>query len=149
MEMTTKLQKLLLTHFTYAYVRTITQIVVCQGKHLSVYPGETFQVSVFSTGQRNGTVPSQVRSHLSTGRLLSSQYTQQTAQTCTTLSYTVFSLQNVTLELDADGPCSTFGDKLVLLLNESQYCPPGFVLSLDENSCVVTRYFKNIQTNAI
>ena len=103
-------------------------------KTLSVYPGETFQISVFSTGQRNGTVPSQVRSHLSTGRLLSSQYIQQAAQTCTTLSYTVFSLQNVTLELYADGPCSTFGDKLVLLLNESQYCPPGF--SLDENSCV-------------
>ena len=103
---------------------------------LSIYPGETFQVSLVSTGQRNGIVPAEVRSHIDRGRLLSSQYAQQTTKMCTTLNYTVFSLQNVTIELYADGPCSTFGDKLTFELNINQTCPPGFQASLDETSCV-------------
>ena len=105
-------------------------------KELSVYPGETFYVSVVSTGQRNGIVPAQVRSHMDKGRLLNSQYIQRTTKTCTTLNYTVFSLQNVTLELYADGPCSTFGDKLVLKLNINQTCPPGFSLENSSMSCI-------------
>ena len=103
---------------------------------LSVYPGETFQVSVVSTGQRNGIAPAVVRSSMDKGRLLSSQYVQQTTKMCTTLNYTVFSQQNVTLELYADGPCSTFGDALVLLLNINQTCPPGFNISQEKSSCV-------------
>ena len=99
------------------------QIWPCENNHLkwsesnirlSVYPGETFQISVVSTGQRNGIVPAAVKSHIGKGRLLSSRYVQKTTKTCTTLNYTVFSLQNGTLELYADGPCSTFGDKVVL-----------------------------------
>ena len=43
---------------------------------MSVYPGETFQVSVASVGQRNGIVPSTVNSHLYIGRLMTSQYIQ-------------------------------------------------------------------------
>ena len=78
-------------------------------KTLSIYPGERFQVSVLSTGQRNGIVPAQVRSQMNRGKLLSSQYVQQTTKMCTTLNYTVFSQQNVSLKLYAYGPCSTFG----------------------------------------
>ena len=105
-------------------------------KELSIYPGETFQVSVVSTGQRNGIVPAQVRSLMNRGKLLSSQYVQQTTKMCTTLNYTVFSQQNVSLKLYADGPCSTFGDKLALQLNINQTCPPGFSISYEEHSCV-------------
>ena len=37
------------------------QICLCQLNHLdTVYPGETFQISVFAVGQRNGTIPSRV-----------------------------------------------------------------------------------------
>ena len=103
---------------------------------LSVYPGETFQVSVVSTGQRNGIVPAVVRSYVDRGRLLSSQYIQQTAKMCTTLNYTVFSDQNVTVELYADGPCSTFGDKLIIQLNVNQTCPPGFDINQGNSACV-------------
>ena len=116
---------------------------------LSVYPGEKFQVSVVSTGQRNGIVPSVVRNHMDRGRLLSSQYIQQTTKLCTTLSYTVFSQQNVTLELYADGPCSTF-DKLVFELNINQTCPPGFSISEEENLCVCDQMISiGIQITAI
>ena len=118
-------------------------VYLCENNHpsksrreLSIYPGETFYVSVVSTGQRNGIVPAQVTSHMDEGRLLNSQYIQKTTKTCTTLNYTVFSLQNVTIELYADGPCSTFGDKLVLKLNVNQTCPPGFSLANSSMSCV-------------
>ena len=83
-------------------------------KTLSLHPGETFQVSVVAVGQRKGIVPAAVVSRMDRGRLLSSQYLQQATKTCTTLNYTIFSQQNVTLTLYADGPCSTFGDNYVL-----------------------------------
>ena len=105
-------------------------------KELSMYPGETFQVSVVCMGQRNGIVPAQVKSSMDTGTLLSSQYVQQTTKTCTTLNYTVFSQENVSLKLYAYGPCSTFGRELALHLNINQTCPPGFSISYEEHSCV-------------
>jgi len=105
-------------------------------KTLSVYPGETFNISVVTTGQGNEAVSALVRSRISNGSLVSSQYIQQTNRMCTTLNYTVFSQQNVTVELYADGPCSTFGDKLALQLNIDRTCPPGFIISQKESSCV-------------
>ena len=108
-------------------------------KPLSVYPGETFQVSAITVGQRDGIVPAQVISHINrgNGRLQSSQYVQQTTKMCTTLNYTVFSQYSMSqLELYADGSCSTFGDELVFLLNINQTCPPGFGINREEHSCV-------------
>ena len=116
-------------------------------KKLSIHPGETFQVSVVSTGQRNGTVPAQVRSQISTGRLLGFQYIQQTSKRCTRLSYTVFSLQNAILQLYADGPCSTFGDKLVFKLNINETCPPGFNINQEEKSCVCDHTLQKYTNN--
>ena len=74
-------------------------------KILSVYLGETFQVSVVTVGQKDGIVPAAVRSHMDKGRLASSQYIQQTTKMCTTFNYTVFSLEDVSLELYPEGPC--------------------------------------------
>ena len=105
-------------------------------KILSVYPGETFQISVVAVGQRNGVVPSAVRSHVDKGRLESSQYIQRTTKACTAFNYTVFSQQDVSLELYADGPCSTISYKLYLQLKISQSCPPGFSLRNSSLSCV-------------
>ena len=108
-------------------------------KKISVYPGETFQVSVVAVGQRNGIIPVRAISHINrgNGRLQSSQYVQQTTKMCTTLNYTVFSQYSMSqLELYADGSCSTFGDKLLLQLNINQTCPPGFDIDQEENSCV-------------
>ena len=103
---------------------------------LSIYPGETFQISVVTVGQRDGIVPAAVRSHTDKGRLASSQYIQQTTKMCTTLNYTVFSQEDVSLELYPDGPCSTFGNTLVLQLKINQTCPPGFDINQEENSCI-------------
>ena len=105
-------------------------------KTLSVYPGETFHVSMVTVGQRDGIVPSAVRSHMDKGRLASSQYIQQTTKMCTTLNYTVFSWEDVLLELRPEGPCSTFSDKLLLKLSIHQSCPPGFRLENTSMSCV-------------
>ena len=116
-------QAFLPTHFAYVHVKNNLPNCSKSNKELSIYPGETFQTLVVSTGQRNGIVPAQVRSHMNRGKLLSSQYVQQTTKMCTTLKYTVFSQQNVSLELYADGPCSTFGNTLILQLNINQKCP--------------------------
>ena len=116
-------------------------------KTLSVHPGETIQVSVVAVGQRDGIVPAQVRSRISNGRLLSSQTVQQTTKMCTTLNYTVFSLQKVTLELYADGPCSTLGDELVLQLGINQTCPSGFTINYSSMSCVCNQTLQKYTNN--
>ena len=110
----------------------------------TVYPGEKFQVSVAGVGQRDGTVPSTVRStinqRLNPGDVLDPQYQQQqTNKTCTTLSYAVSSLsQTVDIELHAEGsPCSNFDDyTLDITVYINQTCPPGFSISESAKSCV-------------
>ena len=105
-------------------------------KTLSIYPGETVPISVVAVGQREGIVSSAVRSYLDKDRLLPSQYVQQTTKACTTLNYTVFSKQDVTLELYPEGPCSTVSDTLLVQLSIHQGCPPGFRLDNSSMSCV-------------
>ena len=109
----------------------------------TVYPGETFYVSVGAFGQRNGTVhPSGVRCYITTGNLQGFQYIQIVVNTCTTFNYTVFSLspanpaKHVYIDLYADGPCSTFSDKLAIQLTIYQTCPPGFSLSEPVKACI-------------
>ena len=106
-------------------------------KTLSVYPGETFQVSVVTVGQGNGIVPAAVKSNMDEGRLLNSQHIQHTTKKCTILNYTVFSQWTFSqLELYADGPCSTFGDKFTFRLNVNHTCPSGFNISREESACI-------------
>ena len=121
------------------------RVCLCENNHpncsksiktLSVYPGETFQVSLVAVGQREGIVPSVVRSCPNKGRLETSQYIQQTTTTCATINYTVFSQQDVSLELYPEGPCSTVSDTLLLQLRIHQGCPPGFALENSSVSCV-------------
>ena len=127
-------------------------ICSCEGNHLNcsnsptytVYPGETFHVSVVAVGQRNAKMPSAVRSGFTAGYLQGFQYIQETNSTCTQLSYTVFaqSYSDAHLELYADGPCTTFSDELVLQLDIRSTCPPGFNLSSAESSCVCEQRLK-------
>ena len=111
----------------------------------TVYPGETFQISVVAVGQRDGTVPSTVISiihqGLYPGHLPDSQHLQQASNTCTKLNYTVFSLSpQVDIELHAEGsPCSVLVETnttLGISVHLHQTCPPGFNLSESEKSCV-------------
>ena len=111
-------------------------------KSYTVHPGETFQISVVTVGQGNGTVPNTVRGCLTwnisstLSNLHPFQYVQATFNTRTILNYTVFSLlDKIHLELYADGPCSTFSNELELMLDVNQTCPPGFNLSEKKESC--------------
>ena len=108
---------------------------------LTVYPGETFQVSGVAVGQRNGTVPSRVVSIIDQwSHLLGSQRLQQANNMCTKLNYTVFSLsQYAQIDLHADdSPCSVavYTNTQYITVNLNQTCPPGFSLSEMEKSCV-------------
>ena len=122
----------------------------------TVYPGETFQVSVVAVGQRDGTTSGTVVSSITPQNrgttLRSSQYLQQTSKACTTLNYTVSSLlQTVHILLDTEAsPCSSFvGDILDISVSLNQTCPPGFNLSESEKSCVCEPSLHNIQTAAL
>ena len=104
----------------------------------TVYPGEVFQVSVVTVGQRDGTVPSPVVGSIdhifNPGDTLDSRYVRKKANnTCTTLSYAVSSLSSlVVMNLRAESaPC---GDELEIFVNLNQTCPHGFNIS--EKSCV-------------
>jgi len=116
----------------------------CSKSHQSytVHPGEMFQISVVTVGQRNGIVAATVGGHFlqstgNVGNLHPLQYLQTTFNVCTILNYTVFSLlESVDLQLYADGPCSTFSNVLNLILFIGQTCPSGFNLSAIERSCV-------------
>ena len=134
MKMTTQLQASPLTHFEYVPAKTTLQAVVAMS--IKTLSGETFLVSVAAVVQRNGIVPSAIRSHLNIGRLVASQYIQQTTKTCTIFNYTVFSQQNVSLKLYPEGPCSTVSDTLLLQLSMNHGCPPGFSLENSSVSCV-------------
>ena len=112
----------------------------------TVYPGETFQVSVVAAGQRGGTAPSIVRSSIKKAEqasLLEYQYLQSVNKTCTKLNYTVFTLSpQVDIMLYADAsPCPAFVDEYVdhvlqlsISVSINQTCPPGF--SISGSSCV-------------
>ena len=107
-----------------------------------VYPGETFQVPVVALGQRNGTVPSLVRSvmYVGSGELVSSQYLQQASKFCTKLNYTVHSLSRfVGIAFHVEGnPCSSdqYLKRPTLSVYLYQTCPPGFNISESKRSCV-------------
>ena len=107
----------------------------------TVYPGETFQVSVVAVGQKDGTVPSRVISTTDPGsNLHASQYLQQANNTCTKLNYTVLSLcLTVNIGLQAEGSlCSNYdiSTQQIVEVITHQTCPPGFNLSESAKSCV-------------
>ena len=102
----------------------------------SVYPGETFTVSVVASS-RNRKLPATVRARIQDNpgsNLAGSQYAQQiNTSTCTLLDYALFSLSDsVMLELYGNGPCSSkFSYRLIISLNQN--CPPGFNISEDKS----------------
>ena len=117
----------------------------------TIYPGETFQVSVVAVGQRSGIVPTAVRSSAMKivqydieGDFHHSQYIQQVNNTCTKLNYTVFSLsEGMMIGLRADNShnvesyqCYTRGYELYITVSLAQTCPPGFNISESEKICV-------------
>ena len=113
-----------------------------------VHPGELFHFSVVAAGQRSGTVPSTVRSTVSSlipsnhseTSLVDYQYLQSTNNTCTKLNYTAFSLyQVVEIALYPErSPCSKLDDgyEVLALVILNQTCPLGLNFSDSLRSCV-------------
>ena len=102
---------------------------------VTLYPGQTFSVSVVAVGQRNGSVPTTVSSE-GAAFLNDLENTQKINVACTELSYTIHSLKSSeNFNLFAEGPCGTAGIPLsvqVTLLD----CPTGFMLSNTTLQCV-------------
>ena len=105
---------------------------------VTVYPGETFSVPVVAVGQRNGTVPSLIRSSFDENgaTIRDLQEAQSANNTCTPLYYTVSSTNPlVTMSLLADGPCLDLGESLQLNIHLKP-CPIGFQLSEASEQCI-------------
>ena len=73
-------------------------------------------------------------------QLTSYQYLQHTNNTCTKLTYTVFSLSrkvHIKLHPGGSSQCSKYGgSSLHILVTINQTCPPGFNISVSARSCV-------------
>ena len=105
------------------------------------YPGATFLISAVGVGQRNGTVPAVVRAELgmtSQAKIDNFQKVQEIAQHCSILHYTIYphaTLEEVHLELYAEGLCPRLGDPLKAFVKLLK-CPAGFAMSESKNSCL-------------
>jgi len=105
----------------------------------AVYPGQILKVPVVAVGQRNGTVPSIVKSSLSSqtsSEISSLETSQETGSKCSVLQYTVLSRSSFEeITLLAANPCAGPGTKLTVHI-EVLPCPPGFELSNLKAACV-------------
>ena len=102
------------------------------------YPGQLLQIPAVAVGQNTGLVPAVVRANF-TGNTSLAQFqdTQKVKKRCTDLHYRVHSSivnNNDTLVLYADGPCSTAGKSLSILVHFLP-CPAGFSLNSSDSIC--------------
>ena len=99
----------------------------------TVKKGETFSLYVVAIDQMNHTTNATIHSYLSSnGTIIEGQRKHAIGNTCTELSFTVYSLANEeTLTLFADGPCKDLGIsplKVAIHLSPCD-CPAGFELN--------------------
>ena len=124
--------------------------------NVTVYPGQTFQMLAIGVGQRQGTVPATVYSHIlqragpnAQPTLETLQHTQETGTACTNLSYTIRSPnKDETMILTTEKFAYIHMDQIIELnpSNITQFvvniellaCPSGFTLDDGTNSCVCT-----------
>ena len=118
----------------------VNGIPICKGKNLTVrvFPGQTFRVVAVVVGQRDGVVPGVARAGFINAKqpekhsLDEGQYSQVTNKTCTNLTFSVFSEQQIEqLELFVENPNRVFGRTFEspLITADLLECPPGFALS--------------------
>ena len=139
-----------------------TRICICSGSipdynttefNVTVYPGQIFQIFAIGVGQRQGTVPATVYSHIlqradsdTQPTLEILQYTQETGTACTNLSYTVRSPNKDETMILTTEKLSYIHMNQMIELNPSHVtrfdvniellaCPLGFILDDGTNSC--------------
>lgn len=120
------------------------QTKICQSKHMSIYPGQTFSVGVIVVGQYNGPVPGSVVTETEAGVNLDNlQYLQNVQDSsCTNISLTLYSNKNTTdLKLRANAWCKNrqFFDRHLYV--EFIKCPIGFELDNDFCNCTGQVFF--------
>ena len=104
---------------------------------MKLHPGQTITLPLVAVGQREGRVPAVIQASLniSRGKLGHLQHTQNTTTTCSNLTYTVMSSENVTMTLGVAGACSGLGQNLTVYM-EMLPCPAGFQLSNESKQCI-------------
>ena len=105
-----------------------------------MFPGGTIQIEAIVLGQRNGNVPGLVQGRVtsdSAGRIPILEKSQQISNFCTNLSYTVFSEEELIVDIDLylNGPCPPTVGNLSISLRVLS-CPIGFEFSPSEQACI-------------
>ena len=118
---------------------------------MTVYPGGIISVPVLAHGQRNGTTPAVIHNITPKGSLSFNdlEITQNIAARCTSLKYTVHTRAEDTFQqirLYAEGPCPprekttlAIPTHILTIHFEVAPCPPGFVLSDTQPTCICTQ----------
>ena len=113
--------------------------------HITLFPGQTFEIEVVAVGQRFGIVPASIRAETARNSVIDQlQKIQDTASHCTILKFTVRSSNKYeTIELSIDGqtmpqwineiiPDEFLQFKTLLTLKD---CPLGFEFNNRRNIC--------------
>ena len=103
---------------------------------ISLFPGQTFNITAVAVGQRMGIVPSIVISKLSDseGRLGQEQDVQSVDKQCSTLTFTVYSEKNL-VDLNIDAQDIGIPNKMLYL---QHLLPPKYYALLDHYSMNIT-----------
>ena len=104
--------------------------------NITIYPGQSFNISAITVGQRNGTIRGTIRASIDNGTIDNLQSLQilESYQYCTNLTYTVYSLAKLTTVafLEIEHLCNTesyeppLPPKVYIVLQD---CPAGFTLT--------------------
>ena len=105
-----------------------------------MFPGGAVQIEVIALGQRNGNVPGLIQGEVtsdSAGRIPNLEKAQRSTNFCTNLSYTVFSKEELTVDINLypNGPCPSSVGNISISMRVLS-CPIGFEFSPSEQACI-------------
>uniref|UniRef100_A0A1X7V9R2 Right handed beta helix domain-containing protein n=1 Tax=Amphimedon queenslandica TaxID=400682 RepID=A0A1X7V9R2_AMPQE len=119
-------------------------IVDCNIRHLnkSLYPGQSFNLSLVTVGSCEGISPGPIVSYISGGNLSTSVSDQMTSTSCKNLTYFVTSKKDIAyMTVSAARSQYEYADLSVYI--DFKSCPVGFEQSNDNGTCVCSKTIRN------
>ena len=119
-------------------------IVDCDIRHLnkSLYPGQSFNLSLVTVGSCEGISPGPIVSYISGGSLSTSVSNQMTSTGCKDLTYLAASKKhNAYMTVSAARSQYEYADLAVHI--DFKSCPVGFEQSSDNGTCVCSKTIRN------
>ena len=123
---------------------TLKELICNTELKVSVWPGEEFNISAMVTGELNDTSTSFIRAALT--NISASQFgnrnlqeIQELRRSCDELTYSVTSAEKAQIKLQIDSAKNAPPSFISIIIRK---CPLGFQLSIDQDLCVCSDFFK-------